>query len=350
MISLFDGKISKQEVCVKTLAGYNGSDDLNILAIGMIRTNMLLVTRDYNVYLINRESMDMAINTLYLRKKSVPMSDQYPKLYNSKQMKNIKQYTYNTVTLIDSYSDWLCLITWKLVYPSFGLCYDLSHSRIIVGWRLTNRFNEITISTTRPGYFYTIKNQSESDPSLQIAAYSTSDSTIQDKTHLIITEFRSLCYDNADPNQIRIIEQSLFKTCSKPVKWSVMKGFVANGRFYLFARDSIYSFNEDVYNSKEESYPFKSHSYQSFFNCIGSSEIKTTTVTAFPITTKTSPSAVTKTTKFTNPSSLTTGTNLHTKSTTETDHTTTSSSLEPTEPSTGIKCEFSFHFNFIQLI
>ncbi|OTF75878.1 hypothetical protein BLA29_003848, partial [Euroglyphus maynei] len=95
-------------VCVKTLAGYDGTNDLNILAIGMTRMNMLLVTKDYYVYLIKRESMNVAINTLYLREKPMPLSDKYPKLYNSKEWKDIQNYTYNSMTLIDSYSDWLC--------------------------------------------------------------------------------------------------------------------------------------------------------------------------------------------------------------------------------------------------
>ncbi|XP_075589622.1 uncharacterized protein LOC124496012 isoform X2 [Dermatophagoides farinae] len=283
------------EICMKTLAGYDGSDDLNILTIGMTRIHMLLVTKDYNVYAIKRDSMNVAINTLYLHKKSSPLLNIYPKLYNSKEWQDIQHYVYNSITLIDSYTDWFCFLTSKLLYPSFGLCYDLTHSRIIVGWRLANRFKEVTISSTRPGHFYTIRNKSDDNPSLQIASYNTSDSAIQDKTRIRLGEFRSICFDDKDTKQIRIPITSIWKSCSKPVEWSVMKGFVANGRFYLFTKESIYSFNEDVYDSPEESYPFQNHSYQSFFNCIGSPTIITTIVTTESNSQTSSSSVVTET-------------------------------------------------------
>ena len=90
---------------------------------------------------------------------------------------------------------------------------------------------------------------------------------------MIITKCQSLCIIFVI---FIILNDKIFfnpeeSDCKIPVHWPILKGFVASEKFFLFGKDYIYVFDENVYHqsSPEKSYPIKSQSYDSFFICPG---------------------------------------------------------------------------------
>ena len=240
---------------------------LNIMAVGLTRHHVIVITESFDVYEVARNQLKTSIDNLYLNAKPIPLKEKYPTLADYHRFRLIKFDIYNAFIVIDNDGSWLCLTT-KPNSPYNGINFNMEKSTIIDGWSFTAQWKEVLISTTEPCHFYAIKRHNNQ---FQIGTYRCSSSTIT-KSQQIINEndYRSICYsmDSGDIKKIIIYPDG--RDCPNPVDWPILKGFVAGKKFYLFGKDYIYSFDENAYHDpNHNSYPVRKQSYDSFFICPG---------------------------------------------------------------------------------
>ena len=195
------------------------------------------------------------------------MADKYPILYSSSVFQYIKNEPLIAFTMIDEDSEWICLVTTN-TNPTAGVNYDIDHSQTKPGWQYNGTISLVMISTDHPCQFYSLNARQ----GLQINRWHCEEGKrVRDRPGITPKYHHSaICYDQTQTNIIleRIAENG---TCSSgtPVTWPVLKGFVSDGKFYLFGESHIYIFDENVYKQQGQSYPVEKRSYDSFFNCPG---------------------------------------------------------------------------------
>ncbi|OTF79356.1 hypothetical protein BLA29_004989, partial [Euroglyphus maynei] len=247
--------------------GDNESNKLNIMAVGLTRHHMIVVTDDFYVFEVGRNKMQTSIHNLYLDAKPLPLSEKYPELSGNHRFRQIKSDIYNAFIVIDDDGSWLCFTT-KPDSPYNGINFNMEKSTISEGWSFTAPWKEVLISTTEPCNFYAIRRH---EGQFQICTYQCSKSTIKESKKIQNKDdYRSICYsDESDDKMIFIYPDG--RHCKNPVQWPILKGFVADGKFYLFGKNFIYTFDENAYDhsSTREPYPVRSETYDSFFICPG---------------------------------------------------------------------------------
>ncbi|OTF69843.1 hypothetical protein BLA29_005397, partial [Euroglyphus maynei] len=238
-------------------------NEFNILAVGLTRNNLLLMTKNFLVYELSKDSLDSSINKLYLNAKPTPMSVRYPVLFESDAFQRIRKKIFNAFILNDNQTDWLCLTTWKVEINEKGIKYDLNNHSVELGYQFIGEQQEVLISTNEICLFYSLRHSSETN-GLEMATYKCSQRSI-----ILTHSFRLICF--VDKQNKEIIIKDYDETCEYyPVKWPIMKGFVANGRFYLFDKNNVHIFDEIVYTKPNTAVSIDERKYSSFFMCPGS--------------------------------------------------------------------------------
>ncbi|XP_027202381.2 uncharacterized protein LOC113796330 [Dermatophagoides pteronyssinus] len=247
----------------------NNSTKFSILAVGKTKKRLLLITMDYLVYDVPIGSINSTIDRLYLGSKPVKLDEKYPILYNSHHFQQIMGETVISLIMSDADSDWICLSTRKDTSSNSGCNYDIDHEEALDGWQYFGKDSLVMISTDQPCQYYSLR----SEGTLQINLYQCVGSDRIREVQKISPKFdySAICYDQT---QTKITVQRIVQNVAKcrsgiPVIWPVLKGFVSDGKFYLFGQSHIYIFDENVYKQQGQSYPVEKRSYDSFFNCPG---------------------------------------------------------------------------------
>uniref|UniRef100_A0A6P6YLI6 Uncharacterized protein LOC113799593 n=1 Tax=Dermatophagoides pteronyssinus TaxID=6956 RepID=A0A6P6YLI6_DERPT len=240
--------------------------ELNILAVGLTRKHLLLITRDFYVYELPKDSLDSSINRLYLNATPTPLSVKYPVLFNSSEFNSIKKELFNAFILIDNKTDWLCITTWDKETDEAGIKYDLINDKVQSGFYFLGDQKELLISTDKHSMFYSLR-YSQKTNGLEIATYTYSDSDVSIN---LTNPYRVICY--GDEQKQTLIIKKYGEMCENhPVKWPIMNGFVAGDRFYLFEKNNTQIFSEDAYMKPNKAVSIEKSKYSSFFICPGSS-------------------------------------------------------------------------------
>ena len=253
-----------KETC-ETLHNHNGAK-LNILAVGRTPTRMLLITMDFYVYDVPIDSIDTAINKLYLRTKPIPMSEKYPVLFNDQRFQQIKDVIFNSFIMTDADSEWICITTRRSETYYHGINYNILHPFVFQGWVFNFQWKEVLISRIEICLFYGLRHNNQGN--LEMASYKCYHSNhVRNGNSIGLAKgYRSICFDST--GQKISIENDGCQS-GNPVRWPVLKGFTDGGKFYLFGEYYIYIFDENIFNEEGSSYPVKNRSYDSFFNCGG---------------------------------------------------------------------------------
>ncbi|XP_027200756.2 uncharacterized protein LOC113794814 [Dermatophagoides pteronyssinus] len=266
---------TKDEICERLRQ--NDGAHLNILAVGKTKKRLLLITSDFYVYDTPLESLDLAINKLYLKTQPMKMSEKYSHLYQDPQFERIKDVISIAWIMNDPDSDWICL-TPRDTTGLRGVNYDIDRSEVREGWQLFSSDDNpiVLLSTNRPCQYYSLRFHD----GLLMNRWHCIDGDRVRTTSGIIQKYRTdsiLCSDSRDSGNItaqRLVKDeqgNVIIRCHRgnPVNWPIVKGFVTDDKFYLFGRSNIYIFSEDVYHNQGKEYPVEKRSYDSFFNCAG---------------------------------------------------------------------------------
>lgn len=240
-----------------------GTNELNILAIGLTRKNFLLITRNFYVYEMSKESFDSSTNKLYLNATPIPMSVKFPTLFESSDFNKIKTKSFTVFILIrkNDDSDLLFITPWKKETRVNGLTFNLINHGIQEGIHFSQEFKELAISSDEYATFYTL-HHSNTTNGLEIALYYC---IFLGNCDLKNT-FRLICY--GDKHKQTIIIKNYDEICENdPVKWPITTGFVANNHFYLFEKNYVLIFSADAYSEANKAVPIEKRKLSSFFIC-----------------------------------------------------------------------------------
>lgn len=270
---------SIKDICKKLQTNLDDPGlSLNILAIGLTDTSLILITRDYVVYEVPKDEFFVKQLSQIQPK---DLSERFPTLYNDFRFQRIKHQPYNGFFLQFAETYTLCITTtMKMNYP--GVNYNLNSNQVTNGFIFTNAWNEVMISTTEKGFFYSLRHWKKTV--LQIAAYHLKDFQLYRTADYqnICQVFRNDSGNNLAEETIVIYPENSTNTCTN-IKWPVLNGFVANKTFYLFAHQFIYTFQDDLFQIPGTEVNVKKLSYNEFLNCnpsgyLGSALNSTTTV------------------------------------------------------------------------
>ena len=255
----------------------NDGAHLNILAVGKTKKRLLLITSDFYVYDTPLESLDLAINKLYLKTQPMKMSEKYPKLFDDQRFDHIKDVISLAWIMNDPDSDWICL-TPRHTTGLRGVNYDIDRSEVREGWQLFSSDDSqlVLLSTNRPCQYYSLRFN---HGLLMNRWHCVGGDSLRTTRGIgpIYTTDSILCSDSRDSGNItaqRLVKDeqgNVIIRCHRgnPVHWPIVKGFVTDDKFYLFGRTNIYIFSEQVYHNQGAEYPVQKRSYDSFFNCAG---------------------------------------------------------------------------------
>lgn len=236
---------------------------MNLLTVGKTPERLLLITKDLFVYDVAADSMDSALDKLYLRSKPMPLEEKYPTFYSHQLFKQAKDVIFNAWVISDMEGDWIC-ITVRVSTGRDGVNYNIKLNEVVLGWKYFENPEEVLLSTQQPCKFYSVRHN---DGGLKIQIYGCFGNSIRKKNAIgpLQHEFFKICFDQS---KTKIM---IDRSCGSgtPVQWPVLNGFVSGEKFYLFSDRSIYVFPESAYNQRGQPVEFKQRSYDSFFNCPG---------------------------------------------------------------------------------
>ncbi|OTF78211.1 hypothetical protein BLA29_009562 [Euroglyphus maynei] len=228
---------------------------------------MLLITKDFYVYDVPIGSIDTAINKLYLRTKPIPLSEKYPILYQNKNFQYIKNRIFNAFIMTDINSEWICITTWYTRDAIRGINYAIDTSEVYRGWGFEGDIPEVLISTDEICVYYSLRRHE--DYSLHLNTYKCEGNDIRNHQYIDPQNNYQFAICHADDTNTNITIEWNYCKSGNPVRWPVLKGFVTDGKFYLFGEYYIYIFDENVFHKQGVPYQVKNRSYNYFFNCAG---------------------------------------------------------------------------------
>ncbi|UXI17704.1 hypothetical protein NH340_JMT03647 [Sarcoptes scabiei] len=265
---------NEDQIC-RTLID-NGGKNLQILAIGLTRNHLILITLTFEVYEVPKDSLTSTINNLYLKSKPTKMEEKYPILYNDNRFKQIKSSIFNAFILVDADSDWLIITTKYMRNNFYGLNYDITNKKVYNGLTFYGTLDEILISTNTPQIFYGLR---ANGGGLEMAKYSMVGATIATTRGIrLAMRYRAMCAE--DDNKVKITGDR--NRCPNPITWPVLKGFVEGNKFHLFGVNYIYTFDEKSFESDRSGFPVINRTYDKFFTCPGDVVQQSNASTWFP--------------------------------------------------------------------
>ncbi|KAH9424578.1 hypothetical protein DERP_004763 [Dermatophagoides pteronyssinus] len=252
-IQMTTNSTGKDQIC-ESLRDNNGNK-LNLLTVGKTPERLLLITKDLFVYDVAADSMDSALDKLYLRSKPMPLEKKYPTFYSHPQFKQAKDVIFNAWVISDVEGDWIC-ITVRASTGRDGVNYNIKLDEVALGWKYFENPEEVLLSTQQPCKFYSVRHN---DGGLKIQIYGCSGNSIRKKNAIGPLEhvFFKICFDQS---KTKIM---IDRSCGSgtPVQWPVLNGFVSGEKFYLFSDRSIYVFPESAYNQRGQPVEFKQRNF-----------------------------------------------------------------------------------------
>nr|XP_027203933.1 uncharacterized protein LOC113797706 [Dermatophagoides pteronyssinus] len=251
--------IHKDPIC-ESLKNNNGTQ-FNIVAIGTTSKRLLLITKNYYVYDVPINSLDLVHDKLHLPTKPTPIRDKYPILFNSQGFRLILSARLNLDAYIinDGKNDWVFFGERLKVH------YNIDTSEVFTKLVPYDKKNKVFVSSDMPRHYYSLVRVNNN---LFMSIDRYDDDSDFSNMSTIQTEGAkySIC---SNPQNTRIRMEKGKCRSGIPVQWPVLKGFASDGKFYLFSQKYIFILDEDVYNNQGEEYPVQKISFDSFFNCAG---------------------------------------------------------------------------------
>ncbi|KAH9423556.1 hypothetical protein DERP_003837, partial [Dermatophagoides pteronyssinus] len=239
----------------------NNSTQFNIVAIGTTSKRLLLITKNYYVYDVPINSLDLVHDKLHLPTKPTPIRDKYPILFNSQGFRLILSARLNLDAYIinDGKNDWVFFGERLKVH------YNIDTSEVFTKLVPYDKKNKVFVSSDMPRHYYSLVRVNNN---LFMSIDRYDDDSDFSNMSTIQTEGAkySIC---SNPQNTRIRMEKGKCRSGIPVQWPVLKGFASDGKFYLFSQKYIFILDEDVYNNQGEEYPVQKISFDSFFNCAG---------------------------------------------------------------------------------
>ena len=219
------------------------------------------------------DSMDSAIAKLYLRTKPKPLKDKYPGLYNSPYFNSVKDYIFNAWIMKDEEGDWICITTRARNHRD-GVSYLINNDEAVKGWIYYDQATEVLISQNQQCRYYSLRHDRHNNLIIGLYQCDQGRSRVRYRPHigLVYRNFSVICYDETKTKiTIEMMKPHEPAQCRSgmAVQWPVLKGFVSEGKFYLFGEAYIYIFDESVYLRQGQQVAVRKHSYDSFFSCAG---------------------------------------------------------------------------------
>ncbi|XP_027199953.2 uncharacterized protein LOC113794066 [Dermatophagoides pteronyssinus] len=245
----------------------------NILAVGRTSKQLILLTADFFVYDVPIDSIDTSIDKLYLRTKPKPLKDKYPGFYNSPYFQNVKHYIFNAWIMKDEEGDWICITTRARNHMD-GVSYLINNDEAVKGWIYYDQATEVLISQNQQCRYYSLRHYGGNNLIIGLYQCDQGRSRVRYRPHigLVYKNFSAICYDETKTKiTIEMMKPHEPAQCRSgiAVQWPVLKGFVSEGKFYLFGEAYIYIFDESVYLRQGQQVAVRKHSYDSFFSCAG---------------------------------------------------------------------------------
>lgn len=237
---------------------FSDNSDLNILAIGQMGKNILLITNGFSVYEINSNELNSVKHQFFLNKQPVSLESKYSKLYSdlkkameSNQLtgfiacyKNIYYLTLSELAKITSDID---------VFQSI-LTYDITDNKIIP--QISLQINGTLISSQICGQFYSILNAD----GWMIAVVKF------DAQFNVLKQINfKICFTG--DNKIFAQDVSSNKECTS-INLIPIQGFTINEMFYIFTKGNIVVFSEILITRPGNPVELEYVEYKKFFICI----------------------------------------------------------------------------------
>lgn len=208
--------------------------------------------------MVPSDTLDGAINNLYLNQKAKPMSEIWPKMWNNDNFMRIKdKYIWDSFLVMDKDDDYFCASTKQSETNLEGVCYSIKEKKVFRGYSFTGSQQEVVVSADKPIIYYLMQKVTES---VQICRYRFSGSSIEDSDIVINSTWRNFCQSK---DKIFTSE----KKCEKPFPMPLLNGFTSRDKFFLFDVDHVMIFSIDVFHKLEEKLPVVMKKYNQFIVC-----------------------------------------------------------------------------------
>ncbi|XP_075677476.1 uncharacterized protein LOC113794350 [Dermatophagoides pteronyssinus] len=243
----------------------NNIGAFNIFNVGLTKTKIILVTRDFYVFEMNKTAFNSNKNKLYFTDLPIPISKKYPNLWHNTSFQEMKNHIIDIRIFTGDDGEWLCFIP----LTDYGIGYNLAttETTTLTWFVKTNVANERSLGTDEVYYNYVFRYQNVTNHSrgLQFNKDLISDGRIEfAKKVNLMYDWSSLC--------LNLNNEIYFGTywCeNKSVDWNITGGFTIDNYFYLLGKDFVYSFEKAAFLDKKKSFKFEKQQYRSFIYCKG---------------------------------------------------------------------------------
>lgn len=212
--------------------------------------------------MVPRNSLDSAINKLYLGEKSKPMSEVWPELWKNHEFKLAKDgHIFNAFVVVDKLSDYFCVTTKNDTFNGVGACYDIIKKQAFPGYTYDGHDDNVVLSANKPIIYYVMHKVKDN---LQLCQFKFKKPLIWiDMKVVEIVEsspWRSLCRSGE-----KIYSSD--SLCETPYIMPVLKGFLNDENFYLFGESHVTIFSVKVFTEPGKKFPVIQKNYTQFIYC-----------------------------------------------------------------------------------
>lgn len=226
--------------------------------MGMTKKNLVLITLNWEVFMVSSDSLDSAINNLYLGENSKPMSELWPILWENERFNKVKDLKTNAFFVMDAESDYFCICTNADKDGIYGVTYDIIRERASNGYGDKNIGENTVISANKPIIYYVMTKEEDYAVMME---FKFSNNVIDNHTEIVESSTkRYLCEEGA---KIYCSEDK----CEKPYPIPLLSGFVDDNVFYLFHMDHVIIFSVDMFYNINEQYTVINKNYSDFIQC-----------------------------------------------------------------------------------
>ncbi|OTF77323.1 hypothetical protein BLA29_007599, partial [Euroglyphus maynei] len=242
----------------------NDDDTFNIFNVGVTKTKILLITKQFFLFEIDIDSLNAYNDKLYLNAQPQSISKKYPYLWNYKRFQDIKDNIVDIRIFIDDEGEWLCFIP----LLDYGIGYNLETGEIVeLTWFVkVNVADEKSIGTneTYRNYVFRYRQSTNNNTKgIQLNKDTLMDRKVRNSKRVeLMYIWANLCLYSE--NEIFITTYPCHKIGCETIDWGIQGGFVVKERFYLLGKDDVYSFPEKAYTNWTHRYRFDKQQYRSF--------------------------------------------------------------------------------------
>ena len=256
----------------------NANNQKRILCVGQLTEGRLLVvTRDYHIFLLPLESIDNSLNKLYVNgTKPTRLEEEWPNLAKHPEWDFVSKNVHNAFTRVDPENEHNYFFTSvdQIRHPEhpYGLKYEITTSKVYPGYcsnvpinHVNVVYNLISFYKSYKYYALTVMKVNNKQQTIFLPAFKESDG------NTIFVLVKTQIFVCASGNGGIIFQKS---PCNDPVKWDMMTGAVINTRIYLFGPTYVISFPVDSVNNSKGTVNYIQTDYNNWINCDGHIDIK----------------------------------------------------------------------------